>query len=210
MMDQLPIFQEIEYFLEDERLIEISERVAHKMSPSGDIAAIKAILPLVFAQLKRGILYTYERYGKVAEQFTVDGDTYIHKIGNDEGYTINYIPELDCIAIDYMSLGVICTSIMNNRKGSIVPIEYWGTCYKISIKDAVFLGGVEEAYHAYYIKSGGSYKAYWTLEEYKSDPAELAAGKVIRQAIREQGIQLYIFINGQCFPCGCPEGDVPA
>lgn len=140
----------------------------------------------------------------VAEHFTLDGETIMNKMSDETDHTLVYVPELDCIAIDYMSLGLICRSIQDNRKVSIPATDYWGTAYCISARDGIFLGGVEEAHHAYHIKSGGAYTKYKTPEELKNDPAEIAAGKVIRQAIREKGLQLYILINGQCFPCNYP------
>jgi len=223
--EQLPIIQEIDSFLEGEKFRETLETVisnpgyetvARKLPLAmriQDPDTIKEMLHTFFAQLKRGIQYVYERYGIVADHFDISGDTCIGKRGQFEGYTIRYVPELDYITIDYESLAVVCTGIMNDLKGSIVPIEHCGNFYHVSIKDAIFLGGVEEAHHAYYMKSKkiSSYKAPLTLEEYKSDPVELAAGKVVRQAIQEHGIQIYLFINGLHIPIpwNCPERDTP-
>jgi len=155
------------------------------------------MLRIFFAQLKRGILYVHEKFGMVADHFAIDGDSCIGKIGQFTGYTIRYVPELDRITIDYESLAIACTAIMHNINVTIVPIEYYRQDCLVNIKDAVFLSGVEEAHHAYYTKSKNisSYKAPSTLEEYKSNPIELAAGTVVRQAIQEYGIQIYRFIG---------------
>jgi hypothetical protein len=226
--EQLPIIQEIDRFLTSEKFKETFETVISISSPSYEILTsklplalkiqdpdtIREILHTFFAQLKRGILYVYEKFGIVADHFDIIGDTCIGKIGQFEGYTLRYVPELDLITIDYESLAVICLCILNDRKASIAPIEHCGENYRVSIKDAIFLGGVEEAHHAYFTKSKkiSSYEAPLTREEYRSNPIEIAAWTAVRQAILENGIQIYLSLkNGHymSIPWNCPEPDIP-
>ena len=196
----LSIIQEIDTFLEDEKLSEIAERAATAYPSDRNAAVIKGLLHIVFGQLKAGIVYVYERYGVVADHFTIEGDTCIGKIGQYAGYTVRYMPDHDCITTDFESLGVMCAG-MPDRKVSLVPLEYWPNCRNISMQDALFLAGVEEAHHACHIKTGGPHTDYQTEEEYRNDPAEQAAGKVVRQAIREKKIPRYYCKDGEYFPC---------
>ena len=209
MDNQLPIFQEIDNYLQGKRLSEIFEKAASILSPKYDVIAIKAITPVVFMLLKRGIQYVHDTYGIVASHFIIDGDTSIQPQFEDyDPPLICYQPERDSIVINYRSLGIMGDGVINReRYMSIGPIEHWGKHYCISVRDGIFLAGIEEAHHAYYIKSGESYRRYQTPEEYKNDPLELAAGKVVRQAIQKQGIQLYMLTNGHYVPCNYPEGD---
>lgn len=208
MNDQLPILQEMDEFLKTAKLKEIFERVisnsgydtvAHALDLTTEVRdqdVIQFMLRIFFTQLKLGILYVYEKFGMVAGHFVIDGDNCIGKIGQFVGYTVRYVPQLDCITIDYESLAIACTSIMHNISVSLVPLEYYGKDCRVNIKDAVFLSGVEEAHHAYYMRSKNisTYKEPLTLEEYKRSPVELAAGTVVRKAIKEHGIQIYYSI----------------
>ncbi len=210
MNEQLPIIREIDNYLDGKRLSEIFQEAASILSLKYDVIAIKSITPIVFILLKRGIQYVYERYGIVADHFIIDGDTPIPQLEGYDPPLLCYQPERDAIVTNYSSLGIMGDGTINVNHGrmmAIAPIEHRGKHYYINIRDGIFLGGVEEAHHAYYVKSGGSYKQIRTVEAYKSAPWELAAWKVVRQAIREQNIQLYISKNGRFVPTDCPEED---
>jgi hypothetical protein len=210
MNDQLPIFQELDNYLDDKRLHEIFQNAARALSPKYDVVAIKSITPIVFMLLKQGIQYVHQKYGIVADHFIIDGDTPIPHFEGYDPSLLYYQPERDAIVTNYSSLGRMGDGVINvnhGRRMAIAPLEHWGKHYYINIKDGIFLGGVEEAHHAYYIKSGGSYYQIRTEEEYMSAPWELAAWEVVRQAIREYNIQLYISKNGRFVSADYPGED---
>ncbi|SRR5258708_5958401 len=210
MNDPLPIFREFDNYLENKRLNEIFQEAASTLSPKYDVDAIKSITPIVFILLKQGIQYVHEKYGMIADHFIIDGDTPIPYFEGHDPSLLCYQPERDAIVTNYSSLGIMGDGVINVNYGrwmAIAPLEHWGKHCHVNIKDGIFLGGVEEAHHAYYTKSGGSYYQVRTEEEYMNAPWELAAWEVVRQAIREHNIQLYISKNGRFVPTDYPEED---
>lgn len=196
MVEQLPIFQEIDACLEQKRRSEIAERAARAYPDGRNAVDIYNILIVVLGRLKEGIYFVHERYKRVAEHFTIEGDRRPEIIGQFDAVSAMYVHELDCIFIDYETLGMMCTGVLDRWKASIVPLEYWGNCH-VAMEDLLFLIGVEEAHHACHMKAGGPHMVYRTEEEYRNDPAEQVAAKVVRQAVVDHNIQLYCDDSGK-------------
>jgi hypothetical protein len=210
MSNQLPIIQEIDGFLEDKKLKEVYEKVISiPLSSGNDTTEIS--LRIFFTQLKRGILYTHEIYGIVADHFDICDDVPIHDIEEYNNGTISYIAEYDYITIKHKNIAILCTSMIRNHYITLISLKYQNKKYWIKVKDNMFLTGVEESHHAFYIKSGqGKYSTdNNTLKEYKNNPIEIAAFPVVRQAIEDQSIQLYTCSEpsgyGKYSPCPYPK-----
>lgn len=131
-----------------------------------------------FQQLRRGIVYVYDRFGTIANDIKIAETVGYRGVnGND---SIQYIPDakLDCIAITEGFLARSC-SLLACRVPSTNPhiSPLW-----VNPRDFPILLGVEEAHHSYFIKSGQGTPSS-IPGDYSGDPVELAAGVVVREAL---------------------------
>lgn len=139
-----------------------------------------------FVRFKAGIAYVFQKYGLVAEQFFVAEEIALRGrvLQDDAAY---YIPDQDqdCIAITYKALAKACQGIAHQTLSTSPHLQgAW-----VSSRDFPFLQAVEEAYHSYYLKVGKGVVNPMP-GQYLDDPVELAAGEVVRNAVKETGIAL--------------------
>lgn len=209
----LQVIQDIQEFqLSKQTRKEVAEQAAKVIAFDGDSEVFAFNLKWVFEYLAKGILYVQNTYGMVVDRFYISVERLPNCLKSDEGYAdsaIQYIRELDGIFVDYPYLGMMCLGMINNHIHPLVHLDCQGRAYGVNTHDVLFLAGVEEAHHAYFYKSGGAVEGVEvgcrTLEEYRNHPAEKAVAPVIRQAIRDLGMQVYISVGGRAFPCNLPD-----
>lgn len=190
--DLAPVVQDI--LMKTDRNAEFAKDLSDTLEPEFSTLEIEHH----FANFARGIQYVSDKYSIVMGEWDV-----CFAISDHDGEIIRDAicygaPPDDVFVITYEALE---KQLGRYREEKLNPHISYGTghtdSYELTNAEAVTLIGVEEAFHAFqfkrpegvrqdvYLKQDTAEQQH--LDYYKTNPVELEAGEVVRQAIKDFG-----------------------